>query len=55
MYIGEPVVFNPENDVAQEKERIVTTLRNSMLNDYIKYECGKPAKNCPKLSRKRRK
>lgn len=55
MYIGKPIIFNPENDTNQEKERIVYSLRDSMLNDYIKYECGKPAKNCPKLSKKRRK
>ena len=55
MYIGEPVVFNPENDASVEKARIVETLRDRMVNDYIKYECGKPHKNAKKLSRKRRK
>lgn len=55
MYIGKPVVFNPENDANSEKERIVETLHDEMLNDYIKYECGKPSKKAKKLSTKRRK
>lgn len=49
MYIGKPVVFNPDNDGAQEKERIISTLRDRMLDSYIQYECGKPSKKAKKL------
>jgi hypothetical protein len=55
MYIGEPVIYNPDNDANEEKARIVESLKDRMVNDYIKYECGKPHKNAKKLSRKRRK
>ena len=34
MFIEKPIIYNPENDVALEKQRIVTELRNSMLNSY---------------------
>ena len=55
MYIGKPIVFNPDNDSNEEKDRIVNTLRDRMVNDYIKYECGKASKKAKKLSKKRRK
>ncbi len=55
MYIGSPVIYNPDNDASEEKERIVTTLRDDMLNSYIKHECGKPSKKAKKLKIKRRK
>jgi len=49
MYIGKPVIFNPENDAKIEKERIISTLKDRMLDSYIQYECGKPSKKAKKL------
>ena len=49
MYIGQPVIFNPENDANIEKERIISSLKDRMLDSYIQYECGKPSKKAKKL------
>lgn len=38
MYIEKPVIFNPENDPAEEKKRIVNELFTSMQNSYITHE-----------------
>lgn len=38
MYIEEPVIYDPNNDPNVEKERIVTTLRESMINSYLRHE-----------------
>ena len=49
IYIEKPIKFNPENSPKEEKERIVEYLYDSMLNSYIKNECGKPNPKAKKL------
>ena len=55
MYIGNPVIFNPDNDANQEKERIVKTLRDTMVESYTKNECENSRKKQTKPKQKRRK
>lgn len=38
MYIEKPIIYNPDNDSNLEKQRIVTEIRESMLNSYIVHE-----------------
>ena len=54
MFIEKPVIFNPENDVNDEKLRITSYLRDKMLDSYLKSDCSAVYKKAPKL-RKRRK
>lgn len=49
IYIEKPIKFNPENSPKEEKERIIEHLYDSMLNSYIKNECGKPNPKAKKL------
>ena len=44
MYIGTPIIYNPEEKHNIEKERIVTYLRNEMVAQYEKFEVNKPSK-----------
>lgn len=38
MYFEKPIIFNPDNDPAQEKQRIVNELHNAMVNSYLTHE-----------------
>ena len=49
IYIEKPITYNPENSHIEEKELIVEHLYDSMLNSYIKNECGKPNPKAKKL------
>ena len=54
MYIEKPIIYNPNNDPNEEKEKIVYYLRDTMLDSYIKSECSAPHKKAKKLKVKRR-
>lgn len=41
-YIGQPIVFNPENDANDEKEKIVEYLHSSMEKLYKEHEIDNP-------------
>lgn len=45
MYIGEPIVYNPESDQTQEKQRIITYLHDEMVNQYQTFEVNSPKRN----------
>lgn len=51
MFISEPIIFNPENDAIQEKQRIVYYLRDKMLDSYLKSDCSAIYKKAPKLKK----
>ena len=42
MYIGKPITFNPEADQNEEKNRIVTYLRDEMVKTYTEMEVNNP-------------
>lgn len=42
MYIEKPIVYNPETDVQEEKTRIITYLRNTMLESFERNELSNP-------------
>ena len=45
MYIEKPVIFDPTNEPNAEKERIVTSLHDSIQNSYLQHEkCNKEKK-----------
>ena len=44
MYIEKPIVYNPDNDPKEEKERIVQSLRDAMEQSYILHEKTKKSK-----------
>jgi len=52
MYIEKPIIYDPENNPAAEKERIVYYLRDTMLDSYVKSECSKPHKKAKKIKRR---
>lgn len=41
MYIEKPIIYNPDNDPVEEKQRIVNGLRESMINSYLTHEKNK--------------
>ena len=43
MYIEKPIVYNPDADAAEEKTKIITYLRNTMLESYERNELNNPA------------
>ena len=45
MYIEKPIIFNPDNDANEEKERIIKELHNSIHESYILHEKTKKDKN----------
>ena len=38
MYIEKPIIYNPDNEANFEKQRIVTTLHNSIEKSYLEHE-----------------
>lgn len=38
MYIEQPIIYNPDNDPAIEKQRIVSELHEAMVNSYLVHE-----------------
>lgn len=38
MYIEKPIIYNPDNDPNQEKERIINDLHDAMVNSYLTHE-----------------
>ena len=38
MYIEQPIIYDPNNDPNEEKDRIVKSLYTSMLNSYLRHE-----------------
>ena len=49
IYIEKPITYNPQNDPNEEKQRITSYLRESMLDSYIINECAKVSKKAKKL------
>lgn len=44
MYIGKPIIYNPDVNHIVEKERIVSYLRNEMVKQYEEFEVNAPSK-----------
>lgn len=42
MYVEKPIIYNPENDTQEEKNRIVSYLRNTMLQSFETHELKNP-------------
>ncbi len=45
IYIGKPIIFNPDNDPNEEKTKIVSYLHTSMVEQYIENEVNHPEKS----------
>ena len=54
MFIEKPIVYNPENDPNDEKQKIIYYLRDTMLTSYILSDCSKVNPKAKKIKIKRK-
>lgn len=52
IYIGDPIIYNPEGDPNEEKAKIVSYLHETMTNLYIENEVNHPEKSKVKKKKK---